>query len=220
MVDDDDAVGQRVGLLEILRREQHGDAVGQQLPDGLPHTLPARRIQPRRRLVQEEHRRTRHQRCRQVEAPAHAARIPLEHAVRGVTELELGQELGRPVSRRDAAHVGQLTDQHEVLASGQQRVESGVLGGDADVAPHLAGLLHHVEARDRPPPGIGEGERRQDAHGGRLAGSVRPEQAQDGAGRDAEIHAGQGLGGAVALLEPLGLDHEVVSHGHSLPVVR
>ncbi len=36
-----DAMRQLVGLLEILRRQQHGHALTEQLPDGLPHPLAA-----------------------------------------------------------------------------------------------------------------------------------------------------------------------------------
>ena len=178
--------------------------------------LAARGVQPGRRLVEEEHRRARHQGGRQVQAPAHAARVALEDPVGGVGQLELVEQFGRPGPRRGAAHVGQLADQREVLPTGQQRVQRGVLRGHADVAPHLAGLLHHVEAGDRPPAGVGEGEGGQDPHRRRLARPVGTEQAQDGAGRDREVDAGQGVGGAVALLEPLGLDHHLVSHASVL----
>ena len=100
VVDHDDAVGQRVGLLEVLRRQQHGDALAEQLPDGLPHPLAARRVQAGRRLVEEQDRRPRHQRRRQVEPPAHAARVALHHPVGGVGQLELLEQLGRPGARR------------------------------------------------------------------------------------------------------------------------
>ena len=41
VVHDHDVVGQLVGLLEVLRRQQHGHALAEQLPDGLPDPLPA-----------------------------------------------------------------------------------------------------------------------------------------------------------------------------------
>ena len=116
VVHDHDVVGQLVGLLQVLRRQQHGDALAEQLPDGLPHPLPRRRVQPRRRLVQEQDRRPRHQRAGQVQPPAHAARVALDHPVGGVGQLELRQQLlgpgpGRrpgpgPTARRSAPGSG------------------------------------------------------------------------------------------------------------------
>ena len=53
------------------------------------------------------------------------------------------------------------------------------------MAPHLGRVAQHVDARDRRPPGVGQGQRGQDPHRGRLAGAVGPEQPEDRAGRDA-----------------------------------
>ena len=88
---------------------------------------------------------------RQVQPAPHAARVALEHPVGRVGQLELGEQLGRPGPRRRPAHVGELADQDQVLAPGQQRVERGVLGGHADVASHLARVLHDVDRRPRWP---------------------------------------------------------------------
>ena len=40
VVDDHDVVGQLVGLLQVLRRQQDGDALAEQLADGFPDPLP------------------------------------------------------------------------------------------------------------------------------------------------------------------------------------
>ena len=56
---------------------------------------------------------------------------------------------------------------------------------------------------------VGLEQGREDADGGGLAGAVRAEDAEDGAGGNGEVDPVEGLGGAEALPEPLGLDHEV-----------
>ena len=89
-----------VGLLQVLRRQQDGDSLSDQFPDGLPHPLAAGRVEPCRRLVEEQDRWPRDQRRRQVESPAHAARVALHHPVGGECQLELVQQLDRPGPRR------------------------------------------------------------------------------------------------------------------------
>ncbi len=49
-----DPVGQLVGLVEVLRGQQDRDAVGDQVADDLPHRAPAARVEPGRRLVEED----------------------------------------------------------------------------------------------------------------------------------------------------------------------
>ena len=53
---------------------------------------------------------------------------------------------------------------------------------------------------------VGGDQRRQDAHRGRLAGAVRPEDAEHGPFRDGEVDAGERLGGAESLGQAFGLD--------------
>ena len=75
MVDDDDPVGEPVGLLEVLRREQHRRAAGDELLDDRPQLGAAARVEAGGRLVEEQHRRAVHERGGEVEAAAHAARV-------------------------------------------------------------------------------------------------------------------------------------------------
>ena len=96
VVDDHDAVGQSVGLVEVLRGQQDRDPPTGKGLDDVPRPLAARRIQPGRRLVEEEHRRPRHQRCCQVEPAAHATGVALDDPVGRVGQAELGQQFGRP----------------------------------------------------------------------------------------------------------------------------
>ena len=120
--------------------------------------------------------------------------------------------------RLGAVQSAQAPDHHEVLTSCQHLVEGRVLSGDTDVAPDLGRLGDDVEAGDARTTPVRDGERRQDADGGGLSCTVRPEHAEDRAGGNLEIDPGEGDGPAEALLEALGLDHRVGRHG-SAPVL-
>jgi hypothetical protein len=73
VVDHGDAVGEPIGLVEVLRREQHGRPSRDERLDRLPEPDPAPDVQTGRRLVQKENRGTRDERGGKVEAPAHPA---------------------------------------------------------------------------------------------------------------------------------------------------
>ena len=74
-----------------------------QRADDVPHAQPARRVEAGGRLVEEEHRRAGHEAGGEVEAAAHAAGVRLHHAVGGVGELELLEQLRGPGRWRPAA---------------------------------------------------------------------------------------------------------------------
>ena len=54
VVDDRDRVGQLVGLLEVLGREQQRRALADEAADDVPHAQPAARVEAGRRLVEEQ----------------------------------------------------------------------------------------------------------------------------------------------------------------------
>ena len=198
-----------------------GRAVGDELADDVPHAQPAGRVEAGGRLVEEQHRRARHQAGGEVEAAAHAARVGLDHAVGGVGELEPLEQLGGPAPWRPAGTgSAERADQHEVLRAGEQLVEGGVLPGDADDAAHGRGVGDDVEAGDPGRAARRAGQRGEHADGGRLAGAVGAEHAEDAA-RPATARSTSAHGDlvAVALAEALGLDHRG-RHGHRSCVLR
>ena len=111
---------------------------------------------------------------------------------------------------------------HE-LAPGHQRVDGGVLQGDADRPAHRARLGHHVVAGHPGPPGGRAQERGEHAHEGGLAGAVRPEEAEDLALLDDQVDAGDGGEVAEAPDEALRLDrvaHEVAASDRAATPAR
>ena len=96
VVDDGDLVGQGVGLLQVLRGQQHGRAVRDQAADDVPHVLALGRVEAGGRLVQEDHLGAADQARGQVEAAAHAAGVGLGRPVGRVGQVEPLQQLGGP----------------------------------------------------------------------------------------------------------------------------
>jgi hypothetical protein len=73
VVDDGDVVGQRVGLVEVLRGEQDCGSAADQAADEVPEVQPGPRVESGRRLVEEQDARPPDQARRQVEPAPHAA---------------------------------------------------------------------------------------------------------------------------------------------------
>ena len=156
VVDDPDAVGEHVGLLEVLRRQEDGDAVltGEPL-DLRPQRAAALRVQARRRLVEEEDARTVQQREREVQAPLHAAGVPADLAPRGVAQPDAVEQRLAARAALGLREPVQPALEVDVLPAGEEVVERGLLERRADRAADLRAVRRDVEARDeaRPPDG-------------------------------------------------------------------
>ena len=182
-VDDRDPLGEHVRLVEVLGGEQQGGAVGDQLADDVPHQRAGARVEAGRRLVQEQHRRTADQRGRQVEPPPHAARVGLDRPAGRGGQVELLEQLVRPLPGGPRGQPAELADHDQVGAPGEVLVQGRVLAGEADRPAHGGGVGDHIAAEDARLPAVRAQQRRQDADGGGLARPVGAEQAVDGAGR-------------------------------------
>ena len=132
MVDDRDRVGELVGLLEVLGRQQERRALAHEAADDVPHPEPAARIEAGRRLIHEQDPRSPDQRASEVEPAAHAARIRLDDAIAGVGQVELLEELVGPSPGLDRRQLVEPAEHPQVLAPGQVLVDGGELAGQAD----------------------------------------------------------------------------------------
>ena len=110
MVDDADAVGEDVGLLQVLGRQEdrHALVVGEPR-DLLPQRRTTLGVQPRRRLVEEQDPRRVDERERQIEPALHAAGVPADPPVGRFGEADSLEQLvgpsaalggGQPLKRR------------------------------------------------------------------------------------------------------------------------
>jgi hypothetical protein len=103
----------------------------------------------------------------------------------------------------------------QVLRAGLQAVDRDVLPGEADPRAHPRPVAPHVETGDAGDAGVRLGERRQDAHGGRLARAVRTEQREDAAAPDGQIDPPQHGIRPIGLAQASHLDGQIVGHSHS-----
>ena len=214
VVDHRDLVGQVVGLLEVLRREENGRALPHELGDHVPHRQPRAGVEARGGLVEEEDRRARDERTGEIEAAAHAARVGLREPVAGVGQLEALEELARPVGRPALAQVVEPPDHLEVLEPREVLVDRRVLPGEPDAGAQQRRVTHDVEPADLRSPAVGHEQGGQDADAGGLAGAVRAEQPEHGAVWDRQVDAVERLYLAIGLLQPLREDGCLAYPGH------
>ena len=88
MLDQHDVVGKCVGLLQVLRGQQHGHAVRDQLADGRPNDLPTARIEAGGGLVENQQLRRIDQPGREVDAATLAAGDVLDQLVAELADVE------------------------------------------------------------------------------------------------------------------------------------
>jgi hypothetical protein len=213
VVDDRDPVGELVGLVEVLRAQQHGRALADERAHDLPHLVARARVEPRGRLVEDHQARGDDDAGGDVEPPAHAAGVVLDLARRGVGEAERLQQLVGARLRVAARVTEQPREQDQVLAAGQVLVDRGELAGQAEEAAHGVGLGDDVVAEHARAAAVGEQQRGEHADGGGLAGAVGPEHAVDRLAGDGEVDAVDRAGGAEGLAEARGLDGERAHYG-------
>ena len=126
-----------------------------ELVDEIPHRDAAPRVEPRGRLVEEQHRRAADQAHRDVEPAAHATRVGAHHPVGRDREVEALEQLAGAARGSLVVLVEQPTDVLEVLVPGEALVDRGVLPGQPDAGAGAARVLHDVDAVDERRPASG-----------------------------------------------------------------
>jgi len=178
VVDDYHVGRELVGLVEVLRREQHVGPALDERADRLPELVAAARVESGGRLVEEQHARHRDEAGGEVEPAAHAARQVLREPVGGIEEVELVEQGGGAPPPFGPAQVVQVRHQQQVLLAGEQVVDRGELAGDPDRGPYRGRVPGHVMACDAHLAAVGVHQRGHDLHGGGLAGAVGTEQRE------------------------------------------
>jgi hypothetical protein len=153
-------------------------ALGDQLPDDLPHSAAAARVEAGGRLVQEDDARVADERHGQVEPAPHAARVGRHHLVRRPGQLEPPEQAGGPPPAFGPAQVVQVGHEDQVLLPGEQLVHCGELAGDADRGADEVWFGSRVVAGHPGGPAVRGEQGGQDADCGRLAGAVGPQQGE------------------------------------------
>jgi hypothetical protein len=104
----------------------------------------------------------------------------------------------------------ETSDQRQVLATGEVLVDGGVLPGEADAGADLLRMGGDVDAEHGCVSGVRPQDGRQDADGGRLAGSVGTEQSEHRSGRNRQIDSVERVHVTEVFDETLGDDGEIV----------
>ena len=150
VVDDRDAVAERVRLLEVVRRQEHGRAGVAQLAHLVPHPRAALRIEARRRLVEEQQLRQVHEPDADVEPALLPAGIGLRRAVGAVGELERGDQLRGALHGARALVMPVEPSLHDQLGAPRDLgCAAALLAHVADLVAHLGRVVQEVEPGDR-----------------------------------------------------------------------
>ena len=128
---------------------------GDESADRGPHLRSGARVEPGRRLIEEDQRRLGDEARREVEAAAHAAGVLGDGLLRGIRQPELLEELGGLAPGRRPAQALQAREQHEVLGARQHLVERGELPREADELANDLRLAHDVVTEDASSAGVG-----------------------------------------------------------------
>ena len=205
--DDSHPVGQLVGFLQVLRRqEDRGAELFVQPPHLGPHRGTTRRVEPGRRFIEEQDLRPMDQRHREVESTLHPAGVRVDSIVDGGADVDEADHGVHPGGDVSAVQPVQATLQRKHLPAGLLAVDRVVLQRHADAQADVTGLRRDVEAGDGCRSRRDAEQCAQHLHRGRLTGTVRAEEAVDLAVRDVEVDAGHRIVGAERSCEGVGLD--------------
>jgi hypothetical protein len=193
VIDDRDAVAERVGLLHVVRGEEDRGALAAQSADLVPHAGPALRVEPGGGLVEEEHLRFVDDAHRDVHPPPLATRVCLAGTVGEVGEREGFQGGPGPADRLALADVVHPRVQDQLLPRAGVVPRATTLRDVADQLAHLRRIGEKVDTRDGRPSRVRWEQRGQHPQGGRLAGPVGAEEAEDLALVDLEVNASYGV---------------------------
>src|SRR5215467_14702358 len=214
LLDDVGTVGQPRRELEILLREQNGQALPFQRGDLLAEGLHDHRRQPLRRLVEQENTWIAHQRARHGEhlllPTGEAPTAPARHLA------EPGEVL---VDTIDAPAARALGAHEEIFRHREIAEDAPVLWHPADAEP--ADLVRQERVERLPVEGDGAARHLDKAHdgleGGGLARAVAPEQRDDLALARLERHAVEHPRRAIGRLDRVKTQHDApMKPGRSL----
>ena len=191
VVDDGDPVGELVGLLEVLRREQERRPLAPELAHDRPDLVAAARIEPGRGLVEEQDPRAREQARREIQAAPHTARVGARGAIRSVRQVETLEQLGGAAPGLVPRELEQAPEHLQVLAPGQDLVDGRELPGQPEQLANRGGLAHDVVPEDLCSTLLRREQRGEDPDQRGLSGAVRAEQPEHCPLGHLEVDAGE-----------------------------
>ena len=193
VIDDRDAVGQLVGLLEVLRGQKHGRAGLIQASHLFPQGESTHGVESGGGFVEEQHGGFVNERQGQVEATTHSARVRAHATFGGRGQSDAFEQF---VASRPAGTLRQSVEnglQIQEFAAGHEGIDGGILQRHTDGSTNFVRFLHHVESGHVCGTRRGLQQRGEHAHDGALARPVGSEQPEDLAGVHLEVDAVDGF---------------------------
>src|ERR1035437_2688693 len=205
VINDADALAQRLRLFEIMRRVKNRRAGGSQVADEFEDIQPRLRINAHRRLIKQQQFWTMQQRAAEIDATLHAAGISFHRILRTVGERERFEQFRRArfgVARTQAGHAA---PEFQVLAPAQLLVNRQLLRHHAHDALGLLRIGPERRARDEDLAGIGFEQAGNHRDGSRLTRAVGAKQPVNLAGPHLEADGVHGANRAERFGETLNL---------------
>ena len=164
---------------------------GAQLVESEAQARTCRRIEPRRRLVEEQNARTRQQALGNFHAPLQTSGQSLHAVIETVCHAQRLQRRKQTLLQFRAAQPVKVARTAEVFRDGQLRIERRRLEDNTEMLAHLDSFMHHIVAADARRAG-GRGQQSgQNPEERCLAAAVGSEQAEHFAVADGQRHVGQ-----------------------------
>jgi hypothetical protein len=174
-------------------RQENGRALaGRETGEVVAERGRGHRVEAGRRLVEEDEAGPMEEGPGYGQLLLHAAAPTARLFTPALPETEVAQELAdaSPAVRRAQAPDAAVV--LEVVLGAEALVDPALLEQGPRESPDLAGARGHVAAEDLGPAAARLEKAEEEADGGRLAGPVRAEEAEDDAGRDLEVEALEG----------------------------
>ena len=165
------------------------------------HVAHPGRVEPGRRLVEDQQPGPPQERRRQAQTLAHAVGVAAHAVAAPPRQLDDVEHLLDPVAVTAAV---ELRQQVEVRTAAQVRVEGRVLNEPGHALERRDGIEHGVAAEEPHLAGRGLDEPEHHPQRRRLARPVRPQVAVNVAGLDGDVDAGDGLERPVRLAQARG----------------
>ncbi len=189
LVHDHQSVAELLGLVHVVRGEDHRHALLLEPEEPVPDDVACLRVEAGRRLVEQQHLGPVDQGPRDRQPALHAAGEVLDHRVALLGQLHELEQLVDPLPDLLARQPEVAAVDVEVVADGQLGVEGVLLRADpdpgADRGPSWAGSMPRIR---RLAPAHRR-DRRDHPHRGGLAGAVGPEEAEGLPSRDVDVDA-------------------------------
>ena len=189
-----------------MRRQYQRDPALPEAEEPVPDGVASLRVEPGRRLVQQQQVRIVDERARDREPALHSARERLHAVICSLVQLDEFEQLIRALAQLAARQAEVPAVDDDVLADGELLVERLLLRGDTEVGTDLRAVRDRVEPEDAQKPARWRRDAADHPHRRGLPRSVRTQEPECFAALDVEVDAVHGDEAAEALDEAAGMD--------------